>query len=75
MKVTDDCKCREEKYAEKWLSRNGYNYRLKRRTSTKTVYLIWDDDGNEMEWTLLNMKQNMNFTMGVFQELFEAKKG
>lgn len=73
MKVTD--KCKEEKYAEKWLSERGYSYRLKRRCISKAVYLIWDDEDNKTEWTLFRCAQNMAFTMKMFQELFEAKKG
>lgn len=67
-------KCREEKYAEKYWSERCLNWRLKRRTSQRCVYLVWDDDGNEIEWTLFRASQHMASTMRLFQELFDAKK-
>ena len=74
MKVTDDCKCREEKYAEKWFTNNGYNFRCVNRCKSKATYMV-EKDGFGKEWVLMRTKLHMPSCMEMFRELFEAKKG
>lgn len=74
MKVNDDCKCREEKYAEKFFASNGYNFRCVNRCKSKSTYRV-EKDGFEMTWVLMRTKLNMTQHMRMFEELFEAKKG
>lgn len=72
MKVEN--KSREEKYAEKWFTNNGYNFRCVKRCNSKATYMV-EKDGFEMTWVLMRTKINMAHHMRMFEELFETKRG
>ena len=62
-----------EKYAENYWKKNGFDYEVKRKYMSKTVYII-RKDGLEFPYEVPDVVQDCKLYMQWFQEQFEMRK-